>query len=814
MKLHIPHSLYHALLRSLPAAVLPFCCQAAVAQNLTTVVIPEGEEQTYTSVSDLENKHTIVDGSLTTNLSEGTLKDVEITVNETGVVRNPGVIRTSSDNQVTININGGQFYNEESHTNSISAQSSGARININIDNGGYFENASEAEAYVFNPYADGSTLQIVVGDGHLVNTGTGALSSEGPTSLLSITLNEGSLLENAGAIMGAAGPVQVQINGGELINSGDIYSGLAVYDVDLLLDIDLTEGKMVNNGFIGVVQWADATIDISEGTVLENNGQIQAQSSASFTINVKGGKFDNNGEQEGWLGSSLSSGGECLINVESGEFNNTSTIGNADVKVGAAGLMTGWGVFQSNDVSGQLVVGDGTPGLGNPNVKHQSYSGDFNVREGAHLYFYIETRENYSQIFVGGTATGATGIRAAVDVTSQAMAQSVADGWAFMNPGYVVQVDADGNETNVSDQLGIEYYGVGPYTSYYIVDPVTGSLLPRDQDDVVDAVLSGTTDLIDTLWSSTGAVQNFVRTALNQLTLPCYANLESRAYGEEYQNRRCRRLCLWGAGLGGFINMGGISPFTYSGGGYAVGADTALGANWRAGAAFGQSFGDFKAKHTSNTVDQEGIMFTVYGGYVKEVGAKRRHRASAYFAYGVVDNDARTSLLGAETGSAQWDDDVYTFGLEYAFDFDLRANLTLSPYVGLEYVYGAQSIFAESFSGGMVREYDGASMQVWRVPVGVNLRHTYSLGGHQYLVTDVKVGYVGDVSRRNPEGNVNIAGRDFHIKGSNPGRSSLMLKASASWIINDHWSTGATYNLEARKDQTSQGVNAYVRYCF
>lgn len=339
---------------------------------------------------------------------------------------------------------------------------------------------------------------------------------------------------------------------------------------------------------------------------------------------------------------------------------------------------------------------------------------------------------------------------------------------------------------------------------------------------MIEAVLSGTGDLANTLWSSAGTVRGFVRTALNQLTLPCYAS--QRSVVDDKSGRftvvypgnvvRCRNLNLWGAGFGDFINMGGTAAFSYEGGGYAIGADTAMGEHWRGGVAVGQSFGDFRAKHTGNDIDQSGVMFTVYSGYEKKISDKGSHRVSAYFAYGVVDNDARTNLLGVEMGHADWDDTVYTAGLEYALDFRVRENVLLSPFVGIEYLYGSQSVFVESFSGGMERRYDGAVIQTWRIPAGVKVRHCYVMDGNQYLVTDLALGYVGDVSRRNPGGHVNIAGRDFRIQGSNPGRNAFMLRLGTNWLIDDHWTVGAAYDLETRSRQTSQSVDAYVRYSF
>lgn len=622
-------------------------------------------------------------------------------------------------------------------------------------------------------------------------------------------------------------------DGGRLNNYQDIYSFISMDDAtDGRITVS-TGGKLINLGGIAALQQSEMgssfEVVVDGGSFINSNenggGLVYANNYSTLAVNVKSGEFVNRGGNL-YHGSTQS---KMEVNVEGGTFSNEATEGNADVVVGEKGTMTGYGEFGSNDVSGLLVVGSGETGFNNASLKHQYYSGNFTLRSGSQLYFYIEDRDNYSQIFVGGTVTGEEPlvedqpgtIRAAVDVTSEMMAKSVADGDAFMNPSYIVQVDAEGNETNVSAELGIEYYGVGPYVDkYYYVDPLTGSLLPYT-GALEEAAVSGSANLIDTLWSSTGTLRDFALTARNQLFLPCYnaerAQDAKAASGTGlcvWQPVHCRRLNVWAAGLGSFINMGGASSFRYSGGGYAVGADAPIGDYWRAGAAFGQSFGDFTAKRTGNKVDQMGLMFALYAGFEKPINEKRSHRASAYFGYGVVDNDARTNLLGAESGSAGWDDDAYTFGLEYAMDFRVKDNWTLSPFVGIEYVYGSQSIFAESFSGGMVRRYDGATMQYWRIPVGATLRHHCAVGQQQYLVSELTLGYVGDVSRRNPHAQLNIEGRDFRIEGSNPARNALMLKAGTNWLINEHWTVGAQYNLEARSRQTSQSVNGYVRYTF
>lgn len=74
--------------------------------------------------------------------------------------------------------------------------------------------------------------------------------------------------------------------------------------------------------------------------------------------------------------------------------------------------------------------------------------------------------------------------------------------------------------------------------------------------------------------------------------------------------------------------------------------------------------------------------------------------------------------------------------------------------------------------------------------------------------------YVGDISRSNPHATVDLYGSSARVHGSNPGRSAFMLNAGVTWKISDQWAAGASYQVEARDDQTAQGVNGYVRFSF
>lgn len=306
-------------------------------------------------------------------------------------------------------------------------------------------------------------------------------------------------------------------------------------------------------------------------------------------------------------------------------------------------------------------------------------------------------------------------------------------------------------------------------------------------------------NIANALWSSTNTVRNFARHALSRL---------QAADGSH----------VWVSGLGSFLNMGAdgeASGFRYNGGGYAVGADYAWTEKFCAGVALGQEFGRFKTDDHQARIKQESLMTGLYARYQEPLKEREYLTFSGYVAFGTVENKADTSVGGVASlpGHAKWDDTVWTFGLQGEWEKPLTSRLTLAPYVGLEYVHGAQDDFSESFAGGHRAWRDGA-MQVWRVPVGVTLKASIPLGDVQKLLPEVGVAYVGDIARQAPHVRSTMYGVEQKHKGSEPGRSAFQLHAGTNWEITPSWSAGAFYTLEARSGQTAHAATATVRYSF
>lgn len=335
-------------------------------------------------------------------------------------------------------------------------------------------------------------------------------------------------------------------------------------------------------------------------------------------------------------------------------------------------------------------------------------------------------------------------------------------------------------------------------------DSITGTLSFTGQvDEAVAATLVGKdgSNIANSLWSSTSVVKNFGQTAASQLKVvqPGDPN-------------------VWVSGLGDFVTMNSTSHadgFQYNGGGYATGIDYAWTKKFRAGIAFGQTFGTFKSDDNQASVKQDSIMTGLYANYLQPLNDNQNLGLSGYFAYGSVENRADT-LIGNSAylpGHGKWNDDVFTFGLKADWNIKVTDKITLTPFIGIDYVHGSQESFTETYSNGS-RQYRDGNMQVWSIPVGITVKKEILVGGGQLLLPELTVAYVGDVSRTNPSVKSTIYGIDNKHEGSNPGRSAFMMNAGANWIINQNWSVGAFYTLEARSSQVNQSASLLARYSF
>ena len=614
--------------------------------------------------------------------------------------------------------------------------------------------------------------------GNLVTTDTQTFSMNGSDTLgFSIVGTNG----NAGADI-QVGQAGGNITDAAIVLTGDKYESRQVNVQSGLLEIGQNTILGTDDSILTI-----GSSNASDGTVtasVNNRGTINND----VTIN-SGASLDNRNNING----------DVLVNASSILSNNGTVKG--DVKVSENASVNGSGTFGSTILqSNALLYVGNSPGF----QRH----GDLMLNDGSRLGFYLDgitaaTLENhgsgtYSNISVTNTLNLNGTVNAEVEVGLGILAAGME---AFTLDLIKTEGTVSGNGDfvlSLNDENHLQKEGS------LLWDSTTGILSFTGQvDEAVAAALVGKdgSNIANSLWSSTSVVKSFGQTAVSQLKVnqPGDSN-------------------IWVSGLGDFVTMNSTSHvvgFQYNGGGYATGIDYAWTKKFRAGIAFGQTFGTFKSDDNQASINQDSIMTGLYANYLQPLNDNQTLRLSGYFAYGSVENRADT-LIGNSAylpGHAKWNDDVFTFGLKADWNIKVTDKTTLTPFIGIDYVHGSQESFTETYANGS-RHYRDGNMQVWSVPVGITVKKEVSVGGGQLLLPELTLAYVGDISRTNPSVKSTIYGIDNKHEGSNPGRSAFMMNAGTNWIINQDWSVGAFYTLEARSSQVNQSASLSARYSF
>lgn len=604
-----------------------------------------------------------------------------------------------------------------------------------------------------------------------------------------ITGSSGSLLTNSNQTMTLTGSDKI---GYSVIGTAGSQHGAS-------LEIS-TSGNLTLAGD----KYAAARVKVQKGTVTISSGTTIGTGAAGDVLDlsceaVSATNFGtiSAGVEIGEK-STLLNQGEVKGDVELGESAILTNNGTIEGSLTSSGKVYGSGVFGDTVLTGTglLHVGN-SPGY----QQHDSLT----LARGTTLSFSVDgvtqaTASNHGanthSFLKADTLTinaGAGTVTVNVDVTMGVVA-------AGSEPMSLTLLEAQNSNAsaadftlNLKDDTGLLEEG-----TTLTFDTATGELvLNATVSKAALAALmdSNSSNVANTMWASANAVQEMARAAENQFLV-----------GMPGQTT------FWGAGVSSFMDVSGDQGFTSNFGGYAVGMQHAFTEKFRAGLAFGQMFGDFKSDDDQLKVDQTAMLPMLTAQYVTPLSKTSSLSVSGHLSYGEVENEAETCQAGT-TGKAEWDDEVLDIGLRVAWNKQLGEHVSASFYTGLSYQQVEQDSFTEEFTGGE-RDYRSGSMSRLSLPLGMTLRGIYQMEGTNVFAPELTLAYTGDIARENPEVKTSVYGFNRTGKGTNVGRSALMLNVGANWMFDSTWSVGAFYTLEARSKQVNQSVNAALRCCF
>lgn len=327
------------------------------------------------------------------------------------------------------------------------------------------------------------------------------------------------------------------------------------------------------------------------------------------------------------------------------------------------------------------------------------------------------------------------------------------------------------------------------------LDAMTGSLNLADLLASVRFDRPGTA-AANALWSSTGALQTFAGQVRHQRPLPGAAIAGNG---------------VWVSGLGYFDEIS--AAYRFSGGGYALGASTALGRGGSVGLAFGQIIGDNKARldspvsDASAKTDQNEIMIGLYGNHGGKISVKNAWAIDWIGAYGRTDNE-----LSAPNYRGDWTDNNFYAAARFSWQYKQEDGTCIAPFIGLEWLHGSQD--AAQFTGASHWRIDGADLSVLSLPVGLSIYRSMEAGNGKIFTPQLDILYRGDLVQEAPESTATDGYANWQNKAHRPGRNALEVRARLHLQITPAWSGYLGGSVEARSDRTTTRVSAGVNYAF
>lgn len=322
----------------------------------------------------------------------------------------------------------------------------------------------------------------------------------------------------------------------------------------------------------------------------------------------------------------------------------------------------------------------------------------------------------------------------------------------------------------------------------------------------VDPEVKGTGSLVEnSLWVSLSNMKALGEVVSQQLNY------------QRFLRGSCRH--VWASALGDFIHQetnGTTNGYNYQGYGAAVGIDSIGCRNFVGGIAFGYLKGDMNTRRYTATSNLESVMATIYGGYRKTLNATTDFYWVTSLSAVDSSSDLRTMFSNGDRTVGKWHNYEMLLETKATWNYALSSTVTMSPHIGLEYVYGKRESFDETGSINSARHFGSADLQNLRLPIGVAFTKRNDFANGQFLTNTFDVGFLFDLARTNPEATAHALVNDFQwqVNAANPAREAVRVSWNTFYYLNKKWGVFAGYNAEFRRNAINQQANVGVSYSF
>ncbi|SFR15866.1 outer membrane autotransporter barrel domain-containing protein [Enterobacter sp. kpr-6] len=261
---------------------------------------------------------------------------------------------------------------------------------------------------------------------------------------------------------------------------------------------------------------------------------------------------------------------------------------------------------------------------------------------------------------------------------------------------------------------------------------------------------------------------------------------------------------LWGQPFGGYARQDSsddVSGYSAKFGGLILGADRALGDNWRAGAALNYSntsvHGKDNLSGNTSTADNYGVIG--YAGYTGNPWFMNLSAAVNRQNYDSVRRADFTGFDGAANG--KFNGQSVTLQSEFGYPLTLPADVIVTPLAALAYSYQHVDGYKETGGNGMALDVDASHTQSVTSDIGARVAKTFDTGLGS-LTPFAQVSWIHQYDNRRTSSNATFAAdtlgeTQFTSKGATPVKDMAGLSLGSTLYNANDISLDARYDLQA-----------------
>ncbi|WP_318390925.1 autotransporter domain-containing protein [Enterobacter sp.] len=261
---------------------------------------------------------------------------------------------------------------------------------------------------------------------------------------------------------------------------------------------------------------------------------------------------------------------------------------------------------------------------------------------------------------------------------------------------------------------------------------------------------------------------------------------------------------LWGQPFGGYARQDSsddVSGYSAKFGGLILGADRALGDNWRAGAALNYSntsvHGKDNLSGNTSTADNYGVIG--YAGYTGNPWFVNLSAAVNRQNYESVRRADFTGFDGAANG--KFNGQSVTLQSEFGYPLTLPADVIVTPLAALAYSYQHVDGYKETGGNGMALDVDASHTQSVTSDIGARVAKTFDTGLGS-LTPFAQVSWIHQYDNRRTSSNATFAAdtlgeTQFTSKGATPVKDMAGLSLGSTLYNANDISLDARYDLQA-----------------